>query len=73
MLIIIIFCVMNSTEISSLALGLTESWYVENVSFNLESDKRILYIKISYKKAVFLLINWAKVRFMIMLKGHRSI
>jgi hypothetical protein len=44
------FCVMNSTEIFSLALGLQEPWFVENVSFNQEKDKRILDIKISHNK-----------------------
>lgn len=44
---------MNSAEIFSIALGLTEPWFVEDVSFNLEGEKRILDIKISHKKGVF--------------------
>jgi transposase len=40
---------MNSTEIFSLALGLQEPWFVENVSFNSDGEKRTLDIKISHK------------------------
>lgn len=64
---------MNSTEIFSLALGLTEPWFVEDVSFNLEDNKRILDIKISHNKGSFLLINQVKARFKTMLNGHGSI
>jgi hypothetical protein len=45
---------MNSTEIFSLALGLQQPWFVENVSFNLDSEKRILDITIRHKKNRYL-------------------
>jgi transposase len=54
------FCVMNSTEIFSLALGLSEPWFVEDVSFTLEGNKRILDIKISHKKGSFFTDNLGK-------------
>jgi transposase len=47
------FCAMNSTEIFSIALGLQEPWFVENVSFNREGEQHILDIKISHNKNDF--------------------
>lgn len=44
---------MNSTKIFSIALGLSAPWFVEDVSFNFDGEKRILDIKISQKKGSF--------------------
>lgn len=53
---------MNSTEIFSIALGLTDPWYVSEVNFNLDGDKRILDIKISHRRGNFFVDEIGKSR-----------